>query len=90
MPLQVQRLAYRMETEGVWDQTAYNEEQFYPWHDGHAAAGVSSRVRPRALPASPHLQMATACSVWIRRVCSPRVHALSAATASNLRRWLGR
>jgi len=42
----VQRLAYRMETEGVWDQTAYNEEQFYPWHDGHAAAGVSSRVMP--------------------------------------------
>ena len=27
------RLAGRMEREGTWDQTAYNEEQFYPAHD---------------------------------------------------------
>ena len=35
------RLAQRMETEGTWDQTAYNEEQFYPAHDSHGAVGVS-------------------------------------------------
>jgi hypothetical protein len=40
----MKRLAHRMEREGTWDQTAYNEEQFYPAHDGHATVGVSSRV----------------------------------------------
>jgi len=40
----MKRLARRMEREGTWDQTAYNEEQFYPAHDAHAAVGVSSRV----------------------------------------------
>lgn len=29
---------------GTWDQTAYNEEQFYPAHGQHGAVGVSSRV----------------------------------------------
>ena len=40
----VVRLAKRMEREGTWDQTAYNEEQFYPAHDTHATVGVTSRV----------------------------------------------
>lgn len=40
----MKRLARRMETEGTWDQTAYNEEQFYPAYDAHATVGVSSRV----------------------------------------------
>merc|ERR1711920_203517 len=33
-----------METEFTWDQTAYNEEQFYPAYRGKGAVGVSSRV----------------------------------------------
>jgi len=40
----VQRLARRMEVEGTWDQSAFNQEQFKPAHDGHLAVGVSSRV----------------------------------------------
>jgi len=40
----MKRLARRMETESTWDQTAYNEEQFYPAHLGKGAVGVSSRV----------------------------------------------
>ena len=40
----MRRLAFRMEREGTWDQTAYNEEQFYPAHGTHGAVGVSSRV----------------------------------------------
>ena len=40
----MKRLARRMETEGTWDQTAYNEEQFYPAHGSHATVGVTSRV----------------------------------------------
>ncbi len=40
----MKRLARRMETEGTWDQTAYNEEQFYPASAQHATVGVSSRV----------------------------------------------
>ena len=40
----MKRLARRMEREGTWDQTAYNEEQFYPAHERHATVGVSSRV----------------------------------------------
>ena len=42
----MRRLAYRMEHEGTWDQTAYNEEQFYPSAGGKTASGVSSRVMP--------------------------------------------
>ena len=38
------RLAGRMEREGTWDQTAYNEEQFYAAVGGRGAVGVSSRV----------------------------------------------
>ena len=37
------RLAGRMEREGTWDQTAYNEEQFYAAVGGRGV-GVSSRV----------------------------------------------
>lgn len=40
----MKRLARRMEREGTWDQTAYNEEQFYPAHGSHATVGVTSRV----------------------------------------------
>ena len=40
----MKRLARRMEREGTWDQTAYNEEQFYPAHGTHASVGVTSRV----------------------------------------------
>jgi len=40
----MKRLARRMESEGTWDQTAYNEEQFYPAHGTHATVGVTSRV----------------------------------------------
>jgi len=40
----MKRLAHRMESEGTWDQTAYNEEQFYPAHGTHATVGVTSRV----------------------------------------------
>jgi hypothetical protein len=40
----MKRLAWRMEREGTWDQTAYNEEQFYPAHGTHGSVGVSSRV----------------------------------------------
>jgi len=40
----MRRLAHRMETEYTWDQTAYNEEQFYPAHGRHGSVGVSSRV----------------------------------------------
>jgi len=38
------RLARRMETETTWDQTAYNEEQFYPAYGTHGAVGVSTRA----------------------------------------------
>ena len=38
------RLKHRMETEGVWDQTAYNEEMWYAALPGRDAHGVSSRV----------------------------------------------
>ena len=38
------RLKGRMERESVWDQTAYNEEQFYAAVGGRGAVGVSSRV----------------------------------------------
>jgi len=43
----MRRLARRMETESTWDQTAYNEEQFYP---AHGRCGKKQRVtaRPRA------------------------------------------
>ena len=34
------RLKHRMETEGVWDQTAYNEEMWY------AALPISPHVSP--------------------------------------------
>ena len=40
----MKRLAHRMEIESTWDQTAYNEEQFYPSYGEHGAVGVSSRV----------------------------------------------
>jgi len=40
----MRRLARRMEREGTWDQTAYNEEQFYPAHGTHGAVGCTSRV----------------------------------------------
>uniref|UniRef100_A0A7S3EV24 Nucleotide-diphospho-sugar transferase domain-containing protein n=1 Tax=Haptolina ericina TaxID=156174 RepID=A0A7S3EV24_9EUKA len=40
----MKRLAHRMETEATWDQTAYNEEQFYPAHGTHGTVGVTSRV----------------------------------------------
>eukprot|EP00239_Pterosperma_sp_CCMP1384_P006753 CAMPEP_0197851992 /NCGR_PEP_ID=MMETSP1438-20131217/19411_1 /TAXON_ID=1461541 /ORGANISM="Pterosperma sp., Strain CCMP1384" /LENGTH=202 /DNA_ID=CAMNT_0043465821 /DNA_START=46 /DNA_END=654 /DNA_ORIENTATION=- len=33
-----------MATESVWDQSAYNEEQFYVSHNGYTTPGVSSRV----------------------------------------------
>ena len=38
------RLKHRMETEGVWDQTAYNEEMWYVALPGRDAHGISSRV----------------------------------------------
>ena len=38
------RLARRMETESTWDQTAYNEEQFYPAYGTHGNVGVSTRA----------------------------------------------
>lgn len=38
------RLAHRMATEDVWDQTAYNEEQFYVSYGGYRSPGVSQRV----------------------------------------------
>ena len=38
------RLKRRMETEGVWDQTAYNEEMCYAALPGRDAHGVSARV----------------------------------------------
>ena len=38
------RLKRRMETEGVWDQTAYNEEMWYAALPGRDAHGVSARV----------------------------------------------
>ena len=40
----VKRLARRMETEGTWDQSAYNQEQFLPAWGGHKDVGVSTRV----------------------------------------------
>jgi len=40
----VSRLSRRMETEGTWDQSAYNQEQFMPAKDAHQAVGVSTRV----------------------------------------------
>ena len=38
------RLKRRMETESVWDQTAYNEEMWYVAGPGRDAHGVSARV----------------------------------------------
>eukprot|EP00854_Cymbomonas_tetramitiformis_P008401 gene8401-9982_t len=38
------RLANRMASEDTWDQTAYNEEQFYSHFKEYYVAGVSSRV----------------------------------------------
>ena len=38
------RLARRMEVESTWDQTAYNEEQFYPAYGSRGAVGVSTRA----------------------------------------------
>jgi len=38
------RLARRMETEGTWDQSAWNQEQFLPAYGSHKAVGVSTRV----------------------------------------------
>ena len=38
------RLKGRMERESVWDQTAYNEEQWYVALHGAAAHGLSTRV----------------------------------------------
>jgi len=40
----VTRLARRMETEGVWDQSAWNQEQFHPSLGAMTAVGVSARV----------------------------------------------
>mmetsp|Transcript_33962 Transcript_33962/g.47046 ORF Transcript_33962/g.47046 Transcript_33962/m.47046 type:complete len:726 (-) Transcript_33962:56-2233(-) len=40
----MQRLKHRMATQDVWDQTAYNEEQFYVSYGGYASPGVSQRV----------------------------------------------
>ena len=37
-------LKRRMETEGVWDQTAYNEEMWYIALNGRPALGLSTRV----------------------------------------------
>ena len=46
------RLKRRMETEGVWDQTAYNEEMWWATLPGEPAFGVSARslLLPRAPP----------------------------------------
>lgn len=38
------RLARRMETEGTWDQSAYNQEQFHPAVGAKLSVGVTSRV----------------------------------------------
>ena len=46
----MKRLARRMEREGTWDQTAYNEEQFYPAHDTHASVGALPSYHPTILP----------------------------------------
>jgi len=40
----VTRLAKRMEHEGTWDQSAWNQEQFLPAYGSHKAVGVSTRV----------------------------------------------
>ena len=40
----VTRLAKRMEYEGTWDQSAWNQEQFLPAYGAHKAVGVSTRV----------------------------------------------
>jgi len=40
----VTRLARRMEHEGTWDQSAWNQEQFLPAYGSHKAVGVSTRV----------------------------------------------
>ena len=40
----MRRLAHRMATEDVWDQTAYNEEQFYASYGGYHSPGVTQRL----------------------------------------------
>ena len=40
----VVRLAKRMEHEGTWDQSAYNQEQFLPAFGAHRAVGGCSRL----------------------------------------------
>ena len=44
----VVRLAKRMEHEGTWDQSAYNQEQFLPAFGAHRAVGGCSRASPSA------------------------------------------
>ena len=38
------RLKRRMETEGVWDQTAYNEEMWYMASNGRSPSGLRMHV----------------------------------------------
>lgn len=40
----MRRLAHRMATEDVWDQTAYNEEQFYASYGSYHSPGVTQRL----------------------------------------------
>jgi hypothetical protein len=40
----MKRLTHRMAHEDVWDQTAYNEEQFYLSYGAYRNPGVSQRV----------------------------------------------
>mgnify|MGYP006140506887 CR=1 FL=1 len=42
----VRRLAYRMDHEGTWDQSAFNQEQVRPSMGQQRAVGVSTRVMP--------------------------------------------
>ena len=51
----VQRLARRMETEGTWDQSAFNQEQFKPAFGDHLAVRERrpSLTQPQPQPQPP-------------------------------------
>ena len=43
------RLQHRMDTEGVWDQTAYNEEMWYAWNSGSGPTDVPRDISSRVM-----------------------------------------